>query len=85
MTSINISVPRQMREWVDSQIETGSYGNISEYFRHLIRKHQAEETQQRIELLLIEGLESGDTTEITPEFWEAKRQQIIKRLQTKSQ
>lgn len=84
MTSINISVPKQMREWVDSQIEAGRYGNVSEYFRHLIRKNQAEEAQQRLEFLLLEGLESGDATEITPEFWESKRKQIIKRLQTKN-
>lgn len=84
MTSINISVPKQMREWVDAQIESGRYGNVSEYFRHLIRKNQAEEAQQQLERLILEGLESGDTTEITPEFWESKRQQIINRLKTKN-
>lgn len=84
MTSVNISVPKQMREWVESQIEAGRYGNVSEYFRHLIRKDQAEEAQQRLELLLLEGLESGDATEITAEFWESKRQQIIKRLPKKN-
>jgi antitoxin ParD1/3/4 len=83
MTSINISVPKQMREWVDSQIEAGRYGNVSEYFRHLIRKHQAEEAQERLDFLLLEGLESGDATQVTPEFWESKRQQLMKRLQSK--
>ena len=84
MTSINISVPQQMREWVDSQIESGRYGNVSEYFRHLIRKNQAEEAEKRLETLLLEGLESGESVELTPEFWEEKRQQLIKRFQKKN-
>lgn len=40
MASINISLPEQMRDWVQSQIETGSYSSSSDYVRDLIRKDQ---------------------------------------------
>jgi antitoxin ParD1/3/4 len=40
VASINISLPEQMRDWVQSQIETGSYSSSSDYVRDLIRKDQ---------------------------------------------
>ncbi|HMB69082.1 MAG TPA: type II toxin-antitoxin system ParD family antitoxin [bacterium] len=80
MTSINISVPQQMRDWVEAQVAAGRYGNVSEYLRDLIRKDQSEAAQRRLEQFLLEGLESGDAATISPEFWEAKRKSLLKRF-----
>ncbi len=35
-----ISITQQMSSWVKSQVESGQYGNDSEYFRDLIRSDQ---------------------------------------------
>ena len=35
-----ISVPEPMSKYIESQINSGQYGNISEYFRDLIRRDQ---------------------------------------------
>ncbi|WP_419904038.1 ribbon-helix-helix domain-containing protein [Kiloniella sp.] len=35
-----ITIPNAMDGWVKSQIESGRYGNDSEYFRDLIRRDQ---------------------------------------------
>jgi len=80
VTSMNISVPERMRSWVEAQIAAGRYGNASEYFRHLIRRDQSEQAQRRLEELLLEGLASGDASEITPEFWDSKRRDFLERL-----
>lgn len=37
MTRLTISMPDQMNEWVEAQIAAGRYGNVSEYFRDLVR------------------------------------------------
>ena len=42
MTSMNVSLPAQMKDWVEDRIDTGQYHNASEYIRDLIRKDQAE-------------------------------------------
>lgn len=42
MTRHTISLPDLMSEYVDHQVGSGQYGNISEYFRDLIRKDQAQ-------------------------------------------
>jgi antitoxin ParD1/3/4 len=33
-------MPDQMNEWVEAQIAAGRYGNVSEYFRDLVRRDQ---------------------------------------------
>ena len=35
-----ISVPESMSQYIESQINSGQYGNVSEYFRDLIRRDQ---------------------------------------------
>ena len=40
MATMNVSLPDQMREWVDAQTKSGRYGNASDYVRDLIRHDQ---------------------------------------------
>ncbi|GJL70062.1 MAG: antitoxin [Nitrospirales bacterium] len=57
MATMNVSVPDPMKDWVQSQIETGKYANASDYVRNLIRRDQ-----EKIEVLrktLFEGERSG--------------------------
>lgn len=42
MTTMNVSLPDQMKDWIENRIEAGQYHNASEYVRDLIRKDQAE-------------------------------------------
>ena len=80
MTTLNISLPDTMREFIDQQIKIKGYSTASEYIRHLIRQEQEKEAEKRIETLLLEGLDSGESIEITEEWWENKRKQLINRL-----
>ena len=41
MTTMNVSLPDQMKDWIETRIEAGLYHNVSEYIRDLIRKDQA--------------------------------------------
>ena len=40
MATVNISLPDQMKDWVESQAGTGRYGNVSDFVRDLIRREQ---------------------------------------------
>ncbi|MCL4152412.1 UNVERIFIED_CONTAM: hypothetical protein GTU68_014327 [Idotea baltica] len=40
MSRLTISMPDQMNDWVEAQIDAGRYGNVSEYFRDLVRRDQ---------------------------------------------
>ena len=54
MATLNISMPNEMRAFIEARVNTGEYQSASDYLRDLIR-HDREKT----ELLLVEGLESG--------------------------
>ena len=75
MTTMNISLPEKMKEFVDGRVEAGHYGTASEYVRDLIRKdseHQVKERNERLDALLLEGiksLEEEGTFEVTDEYW----------------
>ena len=69
MPTITISLPASLKEFVDAQLATKGYGNVSEYFRTLLREAQAKEQDARLEALLLEGLASGEGRRLAPEFW----------------
>lgn len=58
MTTITISLPESLKAFVDAQLATKGYGNVSEDFRSLLREAQAKEQEAGLEALLLEGLAS---------------------------
>jgi antitoxin ParD1/3/4 len=56
MATLTISLPDSLKAFLDAQIATKGYGNVSEYFRSLLRAAQAKEEEARLEALLLEGL-----------------------------
>lgn len=54
MSTMNISLPAELKKFVDEQVKHG-YGTSSEYVRELIRKHQ---DQLRLRELLLAGAAS---------------------------
>ncbi|MGA3189688.1 MAG: ribbon-helix-helix domain-containing protein [Bryobacteraceae bacterium] len=69
MTTVTISLPESLKAFIDRQLATKGYGNVSEYFRSLLRDAQREEEDARLEALLLEGLASGEDIPLTREFW----------------
>ncbi|MBV1790195.1 type II toxin-antitoxin system ParD family antitoxin [Marinobacterium sp. D7] len=60
MATMNISLPNEMKCWVEEQTLTGRYSNSSDYVRDLIRRDQDRSSKvAQLQLLITEGLESG--------------------------
>ena len=59
IATLNISIPDEMRQWIDTQVNSSRYANTSDYIRDLIRNNLA--TTDLIRLALIEGEQSGDS------------------------
>ena len=79
MTTVTISLPESLKEFIDGQLATKGYGNVSEYFRSLLREAQQAEEDARLEALLLEGLAGEGDIPLTREFWKdlkAEAQQI---------
>lgn len=61
MATMNISLPDAMREWVETQLETGLYANNSDYIRDLIRKDQQRSAKlEMLQQAITAGIKSGD-------------------------
>jgi antitoxin ParD1/3/4 len=58
---MNISLPDQMKNWVEESVQTGLYANASDYVRDLIR--QDYQNMAVLRQALIEGEKSGEATE----------------------
>ena len=86
MTTVTISLPESLKEFIDNQLATKGYGNVSEYFRSLLREAQQAEEDARLETLLLEGLAGGDDIPLTPAFWKelkSEARQIAARHKTR--
>lgn len=60
MATMNISLPDDMKSWIDTQTDGNQYGNASEFMRDLIRREQNRRTAiQTLKQLVQEGIDSG--------------------------
>lgn len=83
MKSMNISLPESMRTYVEEQINNGDYGTASEYIRDLIRRDRASKEQNKLEFLLLEGLNSGEATLMTENDWADIKAAVRNKIQNK--
>jgi len=77
MSRLTISMPEQMNAWVESQIAAGRYGNVSEYFRDLVRRDQERRETAMAELrdLLERAESSGVSDHAFPDILKAARRE----------
>ena len=60
MATMNVSLPDQMKQWVEDQVQTGRYGNASDYVRDLVRRDQERmEARQKLQQMVDDALASG--------------------------
>lgn len=75
MASMNISLPDQMKSWVEENVQTGRYSNASDYVRDLIRQDHMK--LQRLREALIEGENSGPSSSLDIEAFIASKKKSL--------
>ncbi len=80
MTQFQISLPESLHQFIHQQVTRGGYSNTEEYIYHLILEDQKHHAQQRLEEMLIAGLDSGNPIEITDDWWQNKRTELSQKL-----
>ncbi len=77
MTTMNISLPDSLKDFVDHQVSTAGYGTSSEYVRDLIRRDQ-----DRLQLrgLLLDGAQSRPAGFADEDYFTSLRTNIKKHL-----
>ena len=72
MATLNISMPDEMRAFIETRVRMGEYQSASDYLRDLIR-HDHEETEQ----LLMEGINSGTSKPLNMAALKKKVQSLL--------
>ncbi|AZO20125.1 type II toxin-antitoxin system ParD family antitoxin [Mesorhizobium sp. M1E.F.Ca.ET.045.02.1.1] len=70
MSTMNISLPDNLKHYVDQQVADRGYGTSSEYVRELIRHDQ---DRQLLRRLLLEGASSSPGTPVDDDYFAALR------------
>ena len=73
MSTMNISLPDGLKEFVDTQVGTRGFGTSSEYVRELIRKDQ---DRQQLRGLLLAGAQSTPTAPVDATYFDSLRKRI---------
>ena len=77
MPNVNISLPDNLRAFAERRAVEQGYETVSAYFRDLVLNDQHRQGESRLEALLLEGINSGDPIEVTPEYIGAKLQRLV--------
>jgi antitoxin ParD1/3/4 len=80
MATMNISLPDELKQFVDQQVAEHAYGSSSEYLRELIRKQRDVE---KLRGLLLDGANSGPATAMEPDFFDTMRKRARDRAAAK--
>jgi antitoxin ParD1/3/4 len=81
MASLHISLPKVMKDYVESRVQEGGFSTPSEYMRALVREDQKRKAEEKLEGLLLEGIQSGSAPPIAPQDWKEIRAEVLRRVQ----
>jgi antitoxin ParD1/3/4 len=79
---MNVSLPDDLKEYVELQTQHG-YSTPSEYIRELIREDRKRRAREKLDALLLEGLNSGDPVPVDAKFWSGLKQEALARLESR--
>ncbi|MEM9740491.1 MAG: type II toxin-antitoxin system ParD family antitoxin [Pseudomonadota bacterium] len=76
MATMNISLPDQMKAWVEAQTKDGKYANSSDYVRDLIRRDVERRAkiaaiEEKIEEAYASGFSGKTIDEVMDDAWKA--------------
>ena len=73
MSTMNISLPDSLKDFVDEQVSQRGHGTSSEYVRELIRK---DADRQRLRGLLLEGAASAPAAPADAAYFETLKKRV---------
>src|SRR5687767_3814460 len=76
MNTLTITLSDAQKEFVSREVAEGKYASPEELIRHLLDEAQKRKAHERVEELLLEGLNSGDPIPVTAEYWEEKHLRV---------
>ena len=76
MTTMNISLPDEMKAFVESQLAREGYASASEYLRDLIRDDRKRRAKRELESKILEGLQ-GPSVVMNRDEWDSVEREAL--------
>ncbi len=81
MATMNISLPDDLKAFVKDQATKRGFGTVSQYMSAIIREQQQQQSErERLDALLLDGLDSGPGTPMTRKDWEHIKREGKKKI-----
>lgn len=80
---MNISLPKEFEDYIAAQVESGEFSSAADVVLDALRDHQRLRLEQQMEKRVAESrrqVAAGEFTEATPEFFDAARERIKRRI-----
>jgi antitoxin ParD1/3/4 len=77
---MNVHLTAELEEFVQKKVQSGLYDSASEVVREALRLLARRDAADRLEDLLLEGLDSGEAREMTADDWRELRSTVRERL-----
>ena len=73
MSTMNISLPEELKAYVDTRIKAEGFGSSSEYMRELIRRDR---DREQVRQYLLDGIASKPAGRMDAAYFAGLRQQV---------
>ena len=86
MASLNISMPDELRDFVTRRTKQTNHATPTEYIRSLVREDLKRAEQEKLEELLLQGLDSGKPMVVkdTDEYFGKKKRALLARMKLRT-
>jgi len=78
MANLSLNLGEELQQFVNGQVEAGEFEGPSAYVEALISR--AKKGKEKLEGLLIEGLDSGESIPLDASEWSRIRSEVAQRL-----
>ena len=82
-TTMTISLPDEMKSFIEERLKAGSFSSASEFIRQLVREEQKRAEAERLDRMLIEGAESGEPIRTDDSYWQQLRKRVEKKVRAR--
>jgi len=82
--TIHVELPEAAQSFVEEQVASGRFSDASDFIANLVEQARLHATQEHVERLLLEGLDSGPPIEMGNDWWRLKADEWAKKYAGKS-
>jgi antitoxin ParD1/3/4 len=76
---MTISLPDDLKDFVERRIKAGSFASASEFIRQLLREDQKRAERERLDQMLLDGMNSGKPIRANDAYWDDLRSRVERR------